>query len=169
MYYHSSTNQLLSREEILTIVGVDIETTCEENLISFGLLPVENKMGEGILDNPEPVFVVDKGVAVKSNSPEPIDYCLARMKTQVYLKNWLNSEVKRLIENNGMSESTLCLSMFMDPNLRTREVNNLIDCVTQKTNKIFSLLKQAQETSTVEELKQLLIKFEQSEDLHGDP
>jgi hypothetical protein len=168
MYYHSPTNQLLSREEIFNIIGIDIETTCEENLISFGLLPVEDKMEEGTLDNPEPVFVVDKGVAVKSNSPEPIDYYLALIKTETHLKNWLNAEVKRLIENVGMSESTLCLSRFMEPNLRTREVNNLIDCVTQKTEKIFSILNRAQETSTVKELKLLLTEFEQSEDLHSD-
>lgn len=168
-HYHLPTNQLLSRDDILSITGIDIQTTCLENLLAAGIYPVEDKLSTGLLDNPNPVFILKDQIAQKVNSDEPIPLSEAKAKTTLFLKEEGNKEISRVMRNTGYSETIFSTCLFLTPEERSNELNSLVNCVKTKTKKLIHLVGQVEQTTSVEELKQLLKEFEQSEDLHGDP
>lgn len=168
-YYYTASKQLLTRELISSSVGIDPQTYCLENLISLGIYPVQDERTYGILDNTS--FVVDVGedCAYIRNSLDPLPLAEAKAKLAVHIKVWLNSEVKRLIENTGFSLEVILLSASDPGCTPPSHLVSCLNCVQKKIRAIHSLLSRIEESTEVETLKQLLVEFEQSEDLYGDP
>lgn len=156
----------MSPEEILGTTGIDIETTCEENLISYGFFPVVSNVQEGLLDNPEVEVHLEGNIAIKTNATQPLCIDVAKTKLSAHIQKWVNYETERLISNTGFSPEVYLISLSMQ-----ELPSSLVSCHRLITNKLkitHEFLRQIQEATNVEQLKRLFNEFEQLTYLHGD-
>lgn len=156
-YYHKPTGQIVDQFQVQSITGLNTVTTCPENLREVGIYLIVDEIKEGVLENPEPVYEEEGGVFYRRNSCVPLELSTAKTKAMMYLANYAESEIIRLIENSGLKPITVILFYLVS---KTREENKIpgLDTYTLENtvNQVLKTLHNIEKSETTEEIKQLL-------------
>lgn len=156
-FYYKPTGQVVNKFEVQAITGYNTELACLENLQEAGVYPLVDEVTEGFLDNTEVVFEEEGGVFYRRNSTAPIDTSIAKLKATLHLSKYAESEVTRLLENSGLSPSTVAILLL----LRSKDQDNRIPGIDIETIEnmaihVLQTLHDIEKAESTEEIKQLL-------------
>lgn len=162
-YYYKPTGQVISRFQVLSMTGLNVETACVENLQEVGVYPLIDEMREELLDNPEPIFVEEGGIFYKRNSTELIETGEAKTKAFAHFAKNTEAEFERLTQNAGLGPLTVVFFYLFGENLSSDNIPGLDlhlfrEYVIEKLNTLLRI----PNAETTEQIKQLIEETVQS-------